>query len=339
MSITAKELSKILCLSEAAISMALNNKQGVSTKTRKKVIETAKEFGYDFSKINDIVSNDTQNGTIHFVIIKKSGAIVSETPFFSELTEGITTTCHLYNYFIDISYLYNDEDFKSQLTTILNYDCKGIILLGTELSESDFLPFKDIKIPIVILDTNLENIHRNYVMIDNVSGALLATNYLISKCKTQPGYLKSNITITNFTERADGFYKALRKNGLPVSKSIVHLLSPSIEGSYSDMKDLLLQGETPCGCYFADNDLIATGAIKAFKELGYRVPEDISVIGFDNMPHCSYADPPLTTINVPKFQMGKVAAKRLLELLNDPTSEPTKTLICTTLVKRNSIIN
>ena len=103
---------------------------------------------------------------------------------------------------------------------------------------------------------------------------------------------------TGFEERADGFYKAIRKNGMSTSRSIVHQLTPSIDGAYSDMKELLKNNVELSTCYFADNDLIAAGALRALTEAGYRIPHDISIIGFDDMPLCTYTIPALTTIHV-----------------------------------------
>ena len=337
MSITAKELAKIMGLSEAAISMALNNKSGVSTRTRKKVVDKAKELGYDFTRIQEQEEPVAYNGTIHFIIYKKNGAIVGDTPFFSQLSEGIDIGCKEAHFYLNVSYLYESDDVQFQLSELIRLGCKGIILLGTEMSESDFAPFSNLRIPVVVLDTCFENTNVNYVLIDNVQGAYQATNYLIQKCKSQPGYLESTYRISNFLSRADGFYKAVRRNGMSTSKSLVHHLSPSMEGAYADMADLLSQGEEPAHCYFADNDLIAAGAIKAFKEAGYRVPDDVAVIGFDNMPLSTFIDPTLTTVHVPKQYMGMMAAKRMAELLLSKTSNPVKIEVSTTLIARKSV--
>ncbi len=103
-------------------------------------------------------------------------------------------------------------------------------------------------------------------MINNIQGAYQAVSYLIRKYRKQPGYLRSSYPINNFQERADGFYKAVRASGMSASKSLVHRLTPSMDGAYSDMLSLLDAGEEPARCYFADNDLIACGALKAFRK-------------------------------------------------------------------------
>ena len=192
-------------------------------------------------------------------------------------------------------------------------------------------------VPIVILDTYFEGVSQNYVLINNLQGAYIAANYLIAKRKCQPGYLRSSYAIGNFAERADGFYKAIRENGMSASKSIVHLLAPSVEGAYADMLSLLRSGESVAPCYFADNDLIAVGAMRAFRACGYRIPEDVGFVGFDNTSLCELIEPPLTTINVPRQAMARVAVERLISLATSGVKECTKTMIMTTLVKRASL--
>ncbi len=344
MAVTAKELAKKLGLSEAAVSMALNGKPGISTATRKKVIDAAKTNGYDFTRRNVPAEPAVSNGTIYFIIYKKNGAIVADTPFFSQLSEGIESGCKAAGYHMNISYLYEGDDINFELSEIIRFGCKGIILLGTEMTETEFFPFLSLRTPVVVLDTCFENLSADYVQIDNVQGSYLATCHLIRRCRNphtgqtaQPGYLKSSCTIQNFRERADGFYKAIRRNGMSASKSLVHVLSPSVEGAYADMKELLSQGEQPARCYFADNDLIAAGALRAFSEAGFRVPEDVAVVGFDDMPLCVYVEPTLTTVHVPKQYMGRMAARRLAEIISSKTNEPVKIQIETSLVIRKSV--
>ena len=149
--------------------------------------------------------------------------------------------------------------------------------------------------------------------------------------------MRSSYSIGNFEERADGFYKSIRQNGMSTSASIVHRVAPSVEGAYSDMRALIAQGEPLASCYFADNDLIAAGAMRAFKEAGYRIPEDIGIIGFDNTAMCEILEPPLTTVHVPKQAMGQLAVERLVSILNAKPSANVKIEITPSLVKRKSL--
>ncbi len=335
MSITAKELAKLLNLSEAAVSMALHNKPGVSTATRQRVLTAAQKEGYDFTRIQEASEPRTEKGTIAFLIYKKHGAVVTDTPFFNQLTEGIEQACRQAHYSLNINYIYEDENISRQMNHLAF--CNGVILLGTEMNYEDFRPFDLLKTPLVVLDTYYEGLNHDCVLINNFQGAYQAVSYMIRHVKKQPGYLRSSCPIGNFNERADGFYKAIRDNGLSASKSQVLLLSPSMEGAYEDMKMLLKSGEEPAGCYFSDNDLIAAGAMKALKEFGYRIPADISIIGFDNMPLCTYVEPALTTVNVPKQYMGRTAVNRLIRLIEEKEHFPVKIEIGTAVVKRKSV--
>lgn len=335
MAITAKELAKKLGLSESAISLALNHKPGVSTATRKRVLAAAEEFGYDFTRITTGEAPE-HRGTIYFVIYKKHGAVVADTPFFSQVSEGVDMECQRSSYYLSVQYLHDGDDIKAQLANWKRSGCRGIILLGTEMQPQDLSHFMNIDIPLVLLDNYFEEIDVDSVLINNIKGAYTATNYLIRKRNAQPGYLHSSYSINNFEERADGFYKAIRRNGMSTSRSIVHRLTPSVEGAYADMKELLARGEPLADCYFADNDLIAAGALRAFREAGYRIPQDIAIVGFDNMPICTYIEPPLTTIHVPKEYMGQMAVRRLHELITHSDSQPIKIEISTTLHKRKS---
>ncbi len=336
MSITAKELAKILELSPAAVSMALNQKPGVSAKTREKVISTAKQYGYDFSKREypSLTSSASTKGALLLLVYRKSGVVVSDSPFFNEVFEGIHEKCSQLHYTLSIQYLYDREQAQAALR---GNKADGIILLGTEMAAEDYQPFEQCPVPIVVLDTYFETVQANYVLINNTQGAYQATGFLIKRCMSQPGYLRSAYPIGNFNERANGFYQAIRDYGMSPSKSVVHLLSPAPDGAYADMCCLLEQQEELACCYFADNDAIACAAMRALQEHGYRIPEDISIIGFDDIPVCGYVVPALTTVRVSKRYLGNTAVSHLIRLMEEKTNVCCKIEISTELVVRGSV--
>lgn len=331
---TGKDIAKELNISEAAVSMALNNKPGVSKYTRKKVFETAKRLGYDFSQ-KKFDEPNKNIGHILLVIYMKYGAVVNDNPFFNSLTESIDQTCMRMNYQLHISYYNKNNPVNNIMSGIFNYD--GVILLATEMNEHDFFPFDKIKVPIVVLDTYFHSLNYDCVLINNFKGAFQATTYLIEKCKSQPGYLHSSYDIGNFNERADGFFKAVRSCGMSPAHSQIYKLTPSLNGAYEDMLEIINQDTSFPKCFFADNDLIAAGAMKAFKEKGYDIPGDISVIGFDNVPLCVYSSPKLTTVKVPNEYMGQVAVERLIQIINTSVSHPLKIEVDTTIIVRESV--
>lgn len=334
MSITAKELAKILNLSEAAVSMALNGKPGVSTKTKLLVLETAKEYGYDFSRIN---LNKKKYGTIYFLMYRKYGAVVNSTEFFDSLTRDLSAVCKELGYRLSIQHVMEGEVIEERLERMSKTDCIGFILLGTEMYKEDFFPFSYISAPIVLLDTYFNSAKMDCVLMNNVEGAYQATKHLIQKRQTQPGYLHSSYNIRNFEERQYGFTKALQDCGLHPANSITHLLPPSMEGAYTEMLKIIDRGDKLANAYFADNDLIAAGAMKAFKVRGYRIPEDVGFVGFDNLSLCTYLEPNLTSVNVPIRSMCQTAVKRLIDMSEEKRYCPLKIEVSTNLIRRQSV--
>ena len=335
MSITAKELAKQLGLSESAVSLALNNKPGVSTATRKRVFEAAEASGYDFSR--KAVARAGKRGTIGFVVYRKSGAVVSDTPFFAALTDGVSAGCRRERYDCVIRYLYEDDDITDQIHALNLAQFSGVILLATEMDENSLRIFTRFQTPMVILDACFEKLPFNYILINNIQGAFIATEHLIRRRRAQPGYLRSAYPISNFEQRADGFYKAVRAAGMSTASSPVIRLTPSQEGAYADMKRLLASGEKPANCYFADNDLIAIGAMQALREYGLRIPEDVGLVGFDDLPPCEYLNPPLTTVMVPKLFMGEAAVSRVVRLIEGGPEPVVKIEVSTRLIVRKSV--
>ena len=332
MKVTAQAIAERLHISAAAVSLALNGKPGVSEALRQKVIDTAMEMGYDFSRLE---KKRNLSNTICFVFYHKN--FVFDTPFFSELAGNVEKTIKASGFELVVHHIHELENMDDQVSYLKSCHFAGIILLGTTMQEGEFTPFMKLDVPLVLLDTCFPRYPVSCVTINNVDGAFCASDYLIKKRHQQPGYLHASQKIVNFTERSTGFHMALRANSLAVANSIVHELTPSADGAYADMLSILKQHEPIAPCYFADNDEIAIGAMRAFKEMHYRIPEDIAIIGFDNLTYSPYVDPPLTTMDVPKKYMGYAAVELLLSRIRDPKAPPVKTEIGTSLVIRSSI--
>lgn len=334
MSISAKELAQKLNVSAATISMVLNHKGGISPATVEKVLEGAREYGYDLSKYylyNELTRN------ICFLNYKKSGLVVRDTPFFAEIAEGISNACKSKGINLSIDYIYGTAPIEPQLRDLSNTEFSGIILLGTEMEPEDFEPFKEIPCPIIVLDCYYDDIPFDTVLINNIQGAYNATGYLAKQGFTKIGYLKSSVRIANFNERADGYYKALRHYNIKKNPDYVLELSPSMEGAYADMKTQLATHIPLAEAYFVDNDGIASGAMKALQEAGVRIPEDVSLVGFDDIPICSFLNPPLTTMHVYKHEIGALAIDQLLNKINSSSRTPIKLQLTATLVERESV--
>ena len=334
--IKAKDLAQLLGLSPSTVSMVLNNNPGISDSTRKLVLDKMVEL----SSISPAYGYKPQAiDFIYFVIFKKHGKVVGDTPFFSQLIEGIEQSCKSNGYNLQIAYFNEGSDLSTSLPLIHSKECKGLLLLATEMSLADASAFASLGCPTVLLDSAFNEIALDTIVINNKQAAGCATKELIKNGHTNIGYLHSAFHINNFSERKDGYHRELRRNGLSIPVEHEYKLTPTVDGAYSEMREILNHAPEMPTAFFADNDIIALSAMRALKEKGYKIPEDISIIGIDDIPMCELTDPPLTTMHVPKHQMGVQAVKRLLEKINSNSREVLTIEIFTFLVERQSIRN
>ncbi|MCI8625283.1 MAG: LacI family transcriptional regulator [Lachnospiraceae bacterium] len=334
MKVNIKQISDVTGFSAATISNALNGKRGVNKDTAEQIFTVAKRLGYvTEKKINKI----------KLVVCKKTGDVVTDTPFFLDLLAGMERTGREFGYDtvvtnLSLSDAEEIEQLKREVTT-------GVILLATELSEEDMKQFDDCEAPLVVIDSWYDNMKYDSVLISNTDSVCQAVEYLFDKGHERVGYLKGTDRITNFYYRQLGFERAHQKRKKPLHSEYDVEIRPMADIAYQDMKQYLegmkkksedLHTVLPTA-YFADNDIIAIGALKALQEAGIRVPEDVSLIGFDDMPFCEMSSPKLTTIRVFKQEMGMIAVKRLLEHLAEAKVINTKIQVCTQFIERESV--
>ncbi|SIQ42106.1 LacI family DNA-binding transcriptional regulator [Halanaerobium kushneri] len=329
------DIAKSAGVSKATVSNALNNRKGVGEETKDKIIKIAKDLGYNKTKS----STSKSPKSIRIIIYKKHGYVVSDTPFFSNLLEGIQKECRDEGYEMMISHLSrNEKNYKEIINNISADSSSGYLILATEMLEEDLDYFDLLNKPVVLLDSFFKNRDYDQVVIDNYSASYKGTQRLIENGHKNIGYLHSSVYINNFYYRKLGFKDAIRESGLRINEDYQFSLEPTIEGSYQQMKEILFtqNPELPTS-FFADNDIIAFGAVKALKEYGVKIPEEVSIIGFDDMPYCEICEPKMSTVKVHKQYLGEVAVKRLIEKIEYDDYVNQKIEISTELVERNSI--
>lgn len=314
--------------------MVLNNKPGISGETRKRVFQTAREMGYDKKSLD----TGAQSHPLQLVVFKSHGEIVGDTSFFLELIQEMDAAAKEQQFHLMVTYFYQNQDVPRQLQTITASGCAGIVLLATEMTEEQLLPFEQLGLPLVLLDNTFPARRVNSVMIDNFYGAMCAVTHLISKGHTEIGHLRSSVEIRNFQERRQGFLAGVSKIAVPnASSAHTIFVPPTVTGAYAAMTDYLSANTLPCTALFADNDIIATSCMRALREYGYRIPEDVSIVGFDDMPMCELFDPPLTSIHVPKATISRIAVAQLLQTINAPDQACIRAAVLTTLTERSSV--
>ena len=330
-----QDIAKIAGVSPGTVSNALNDRKGVGKDTKERIIKIAEEMGYFKS------SKKNEGRVIRLIKYKKNGHVVADTPFFSSLIEACEKECRKNGYELLISQVVYGEHTKEDVHKIINHHkIDGILLLATEMDESDFKYFEGVEIPIVVVDSYFKEIDYDYVVINNTKGAYSATKYLIDKGHKNIGLLGSNIEIKNFKYRLEGYKKTLNTFEIDFNENNNVYVDPTMDGAYNDFKIYVDKNKSNLPtAFFALNDIIALGAIKAMSEFGINVPNDVSIVGFDDIPFSSYSNPGVTTIKVHTKTMGRIAVKRLMEKIDDDSEITMKIEINTELIERESVKN
>ena len=332
MKVSIRDLSKMTGFSPATISNALNHKKGVNRETAEEIFRVARETGY-------LSANAVTK--IRLVIFKKNGQILEETPFFQQMIEGIEEECLRLGYEMVISHVdQRNPNYHKQVRDLLEEQGVGIILLGTEMMDGDLSLYRNASCPVLLLDHWTESMDFNSVLINNADAARAITEHLLDNGHREVGYLRGNYRIKAFRSRFIGFQTALKKYKVPYKEEYTVTVGTYMSTACQDMLEYLKKKPKLPTAFFADNDIIALGAMKALQEMGYRIPEDISIVGFDDLTFSEISSPPLTTLRVEKREMGKMAVRRLVELIDGiGTSTVTKIQVCPKIIYRNTVKN
>ena len=329
MKVSVRKISEVTGFSPATVSNALNHKHGVNAETAEKILKAAREMGY---------FEDVKINKVKFVLFKKFGSIVEDTPFFPQMITGVEEECRKEGLEMTIVNLDSRSPmYEMQVKELMADQSSAVILLGTEMTEEDENLIRDAKVPMIVVDYWNNEMTFDTILINNLDTACQAVLYLAGRGHRKIGYLKGSIQIKPFISRTAGYRHAMDRAGLEIDPRYEVELMPTMDGAYQDMKKYLETAEELPTAFFADNDMIALGAMKAMWEAGIRIPEDVSVIGFDDLPYSSISNPPLTTMRVPKQRMGNIAVRSLKYHIDEPDLPKYNIQVGTQLVERESV--
>ena len=306
-----KEIAQMLAISPAAVSLALNNKPGVSEELRRKVV--ALRNGSMAAEFNSIQQRSQHASQILFIVLKKHGNVISNTPFFMSLQETLYQQTAIEGYGLQVSHFDPRQQLKDFLTDLHVDQYDGILLLGTEAEPDDIRDILSLGKPTVVLDSWFEGMHVDCVLMDNESGIRQAVRHAVERGHRKIGFVGSCVSANNFQERYRAYRSELDMLGIPCDARYAHFVHSTVDGASRDMKQIL-QGKPELPTLFiCGNDLIAMGVMEALNEYGYSVPRDVSVIGFDEMPVSAHLNPPLTSIGFHTRRIAKTAVRTLVE--------------------------
>lgn len=329
---TIRELSKLINVSPAAISIVINEKKGVSDETREKVLAAMQKYNYHPKQRK----REVENRNVLVLKYYRSGFFVEENQgFIASILDTIES--RLQKEKLNMVLRVYKEDFEKFLVETDLSQYEGIILIGTEFTPESYPLLDSIHIPYVVVDNVCPHIVCNSICMNNDENVYIAIEYLKRCGHKSIGYIGGNVYSENFQNRKKGFIESVKTLDLDYIKEHTYMISPTMVGAYNDMLELLESIDSLPDCFFAANDTIALGAIKALKEKGFKVPRDVSIIGFDDIPYSAVSSPALTTVHVQRKQIGKLAVEQLLKIKKDKKHKAIKTLITGNLIIRDSV--
>lgn len=329
----AKDIAKELGVSTATVSLVLNNKPGVGEQRRREILEKIQELDCEYMIKDSIVNK----GSIGFVVYKRNGSIIAESPFFNFILEGINDSIRKYGYNLNFLYLNKDTPPAEQEYQLKSSGCRGFIIFAVEMQMDDVQMFIDSKLPFTMLDNSFQERDIDAVAINNAQGTSKAVEYLYQMGHREIGYIKSKVRINSFDERRSVFKRKMHRLGLESKPEYVVEVGYSETEMREDFKLYLAQNPKLPTAFFAENDLIGCNAVKSLQEMGHHVPEEVSVIGFDNRPITDVIEPGLTTINVPKNIFGPAAVDLLISRMEKKREQSLKIEVGTNLIVRQSV--
>lgn len=309
--ITIETVAQATGVSRQTVSRAMNDKGEISPETKERVLKAIQELGYQPNRLaQGMVTQRT----------KTVGLVMPDITnlFFPEVARGVQDAGRLHDYNV---LLCNTDDEPEEEIRVLNslaaQRVDGIFMIGSVADDVALAKFADFYSPIVMLNRFFEHPNVNLIIVDNERGAFLAVEHLIAQGRRTIGMLANLNFSRSQIRRVRGYEEALKHYGIPVDRSLIIGETSTLQGGYNALQQLMAihPGVT---AVFTYNDLMGLGAVRAARDLGKRVPEDIAVIGFDNIGMASMSTPSLSSIHVDKYAIGQKAMNRILDMLDRP---------------------
>lgn len=344
--ITVKDIARLADVSVGTVSRVFNNHSNVTEDIRQRVLKAATDLGYSRS----VSQNATRPAPraireIGYIYCSNVDTTAhSKNPFWSHILEGAEMAAR--KSAIKMTYQSVGELAQNPpqlLAALQEMKLGGLLLVGPSDLET-ILQIKSLNVPLVLIDNYVPGISVDAVLCDNFEGARAAVEYLIDAGHRQIAFIGGPVLqgarpvnrIYTLERRAAGYRTALLDAGLPVDYRLFEACNLSPEDGYEACKRLLARNE-PFTAIFCANDSIALGAMKALREAGCRVPEDVSLIGFDDIDMVEHLTPALTTVRVDKEALGAVGVRSLLARIADPDITSVTSVVDVELVVRASV--
>jgi len=310
MRITMDEIAKLAGVSKATVSRVLNDSEcGVGEQTRVRVKKIAEELGYSVEQ--------TEKKNISFT--RYIALILPDitNPFFADLAKSVENSLRRKGYSLVLANTdFSEDNEAAQIRELMVKRLEGILLVpsGIRAREEHDLP-RRYQIPMVLMDRKLEGISDiPGVYSNNEYASVISCEHLIRKGARDIVFISGPLNVSTSIERFEGYKAVLAQHSIPFRPEMCRHGSYTVESGYNAVLELERSGIS-YSAILAANDLMALGALKAVREFGYRVPEDVQIIGFDNIEFSQYCEPSLSTMQQPTFDMGAKAVELLTGII------------------------
>ena len=327
--ITIKDVALAANVSIATVSRILNGKDGVSLALTERVQSTVKKMKY---QLNDVARS---------LKIKESrsiGLIIPdiENPFFPALVRGVQDAAQMHNYAVILCNTDGRaEEENKYLQLLFSKRVDGMVFTESLENKKNTALLASSGIPVVLLDRRVEGMFASAVVTDNRLGAFMATEHLIQLGKKEIAFLNGSLKLSSGAERLSGYRDALDKYGLEYNHRLVLNGAFTYDSGYEATVSLLHSGQK-FDAIFASNDMIAIGAIECLNKHNIQVPEEVGVVGFDDIRMAAWYKPSLTTIRQPVYEMGRQAVHMLVEQMSGVRKDYYEQIFMPELIVRES---
>ncbi|MCC4783352.1 MULTISPECIES: DNA-binding transcriptional regulator CytR [Vibrio] len=326
---TMKDVAQLAGVSTATVSRALMNPEKVSVSTRKRVETAVLEAGYS---PNTLARNLRRNESKTIITIVPDIC----DPYFAEIIRGIEDAAVENDYLVLLGDSGQQKKRESSFVNLVfTKQADGMLLLGTDHPFDVSKPEQKNLPPMVMACEFAPELELPTVHIDNLTSAFEAVNYLAQLGHKRIAQISGPTTATLCKFRQQGYQQALRRAGVSMNPAYSTVGDFTFEAGAQAVRQLLALPEQPTAI-FCHNDAMAIGAIQEAKKLGLRVPQDLSIVGFDDIQFAQYCDPPLTTISQPRYEIGRQAMLMMLDLLKGNDVQAGSRLLEAKLVVRGS---
>jgi LacI family transcriptional regulator len=326
---TMKDVAKLAGVSVATVSRVLNNNPNVSPELRSKVLKAVEELNYR----RDRVARSLRVRTSLII-----GLIISDiqNPFFTSVVRGVEDAAYDHGYTLLLCN--SDEDPAKErlyIDIMLAERVAGVIISPVAEVDNYSNTLLQAGVPIVAMDRRMRDLDVDTVVVNNVEGAYQAVSHLIELGHRQIGFIGGPSRTTTGRERQEGYKKGLSDHGLVVDPNLVRVGDFKQDSGHWAACELLALEDRPTAL-FAANNLMTLGTLNAIHEEGLSIPQDIAIVGFDDMPWAPSLAPPLTAVAQPTYELGRTAADLLLKRIADAQRPIKQICLETTLVIRES---